>query len=70
MFGRHPFTMHHIYVGVLGLNVYCRIAEITGGTSTTLLTAEDAGRNQAAFLMWEWLGSGPRPVPRVRVTGP
>jgi prepilin-type N-terminal cleavage/methylation domain-containing protein/prepilin-type processing-associated H-X9-DG protein len=34
------------FVGVLGHNAYRRIAEVTDGTSSTLLLAEDAGRNQ------------------------
>jgi prepilin-type processing-associated H-X9-DG protein len=34
------------YIGVLGLNVSRRIADITDGTSNTLLLVEDAGRNQ------------------------
>jgi prepilin-type N-terminal cleavage/methylation domain-containing protein/prepilin-type processing-associated H-X9-DG protein len=34
------------FVGILGKNVYRRIAEVTDGTSNTLLLAEDAGRNQ------------------------
>ena len=34
------------FVGVLGKNVFRTIADITDGTSNTLLLAEDAGRNQ------------------------
>jgi prepilin-type N-terminal cleavage/methylation domain-containing protein/prepilin-type processing-associated H-X9-DG protein len=34
------------FVGVLGKNVFRRIADITDGTSTTLMVAEDGGRNQ------------------------
>src|SRR5262249_34124296 len=34
------------YLGVLGHNVGRRIADVTDGTSNTLLLAEDAGRNQ------------------------
>jgi prepilin-type processing-associated H-X9-DG protein len=34
------------FVGVLGNNVKRRIADVTDGTSNTLLLAEDAGRNQ------------------------
>jgi prepilin-type N-terminal cleavage/methylation domain-containing protein len=34
------------YFGVLGLNVYRKVSEVTDGTSNTLLVAEDAGRRQ------------------------
>ena len=37
------------YVGVLGLNVFRRIPEITDGTSNTLILGEDAGRRE----LWE-----------------
>ncbi len=33
-------------IGVLGLNVSRRLTDVTDGTSSTLLMAEDAGRNQ------------------------
>jgi prepilin-type N-terminal cleavage/methylation domain-containing protein/prepilin-type processing-associated H-X9-DG protein len=38
------------HIGVLGLNVSRRLTEITDGTSSTLLLAEDAGRNQTWVL--------------------
>jgi prepilin-type N-terminal cleavage/methylation domain-containing protein/prepilin-type processing-associated H-X9-DG protein len=34
------------YVGVLGHNVYRRLTDITDGTSSTILLAEDGGRNE------------------------
>jgi prepilin-type N-terminal cleavage/methylation domain-containing protein/prepilin-type processing-associated H-X9-DG protein len=34
------------HIGVLGIDVGRRITDVTDGTSTTLLLAEDAGRNQ------------------------
>jgi prepilin-type N-terminal cleavage/methylation domain-containing protein/prepilin-type processing-associated H-X9-DG protein len=50
----HPLpTADTTFVGVLGSNVYRRIAEITDGTSNTLMVAEDAGRNQ----LWQ-MGRG------------
>ena len=43
----HPLPANDpTYVGVLGLNVARRIAEITDGTSNTLILGEDAGRRQ------------------------
>jgi prepilin-type N-terminal cleavage/methylation domain-containing protein/prepilin-type processing-associated H-X9-DG protein len=34
------------WIGVLGLNAYRKVTDITDGSSNTLLLAEDAGRNQ------------------------
>jgi prepilin-type processing-associated H-X9-DG protein len=46
------------YLGILGHNVQRRIAEVTDGLSTTLLLAEDAGRNQW-WVMGKFAGSQP-----------
>jgi prepilin-type N-terminal cleavage/methylation domain-containing protein/prepilin-type processing-associated H-X9-DG protein len=46
------------YIGVLGHNVRRRIGDVSDGTSTTMLLAEDAGRNQF-WLMGKESGSIP-----------
>jgi prepilin-type N-terminal cleavage/methylation domain-containing protein/prepilin-type processing-associated H-X9-DG protein len=46
------------YVGILGHNVKRRIGEVTDGTSTTMLLAEDGGRNQF-WMMGKPYGSIP-----------
>jgi prepilin-type N-terminal cleavage/methylation domain-containing protein/prepilin-type processing-associated H-X9-DG protein len=48
-FGMSILPTDPAYIGVLGLNVSRRIADVTDGTSNTLLLVEDAGRNQ----LWE-----------------
>jgi prepilin-type N-terminal cleavage/methylation domain-containing protein/prepilin-type processing-associated H-X9-DG protein len=50
----NPFVTHMppsdpTWIGILGLNVNRRIADITDGTSNTIIVAESAGRNQT----WE-----------------
>jgi prepilin-type N-terminal cleavage/methylation domain-containing protein/prepilin-type processing-associated H-X9-DG protein len=44
-------------IGILGKNVFRRIADITDGTSNTILLAEDAGRNQV-WQMGRFITSG------------
>jgi prepilin-type N-terminal cleavage/methylation domain-containing protein len=46
------------FIGILGHNVHRRIAEITDGTSNTILLAEVAGRNQV-WIMGKFYASAP-----------
>jgi prepilin-type N-terminal cleavage/methylation domain-containing protein/prepilin-type processing-associated H-X9-DG protein len=46
-------------IGILGYNVKRRIADVTDGTSNTLMLAEDAGRNQW-WIMGQFVGSQPK----------
>jgi prepilin-type N-terminal cleavage/methylation domain-containing protein/prepilin-type processing-associated H-X9-DG protein len=64
------------WLGVLGFNVTRRIAEVTDGTSNTLLLAEDAGRNEN-WEMGRKLGTGgtgeagawPNPAGSINISG-
>ncbi|HJZ93880.1 MAG TPA: DUF1559 domain-containing protein [Gemmataceae bacterium] len=61
------------YIGILGNNVFRRIADITDGTSNTILLAEDGGRNQL-WQMGKRVGTGgtgawPNPDTQIALTG-
>jgi prepilin-type processing-associated H-X9-DG protein len=62
------------YIGILGNNIARRVVEITDGSSSTILLAEDGGRNQT-WQMGKFISTGggtgawANPDTQITVTG-